>query len=143
MNDEERLEEIEELIAKLAEESLDALIVVEGRKDLHALRSMGVKGEIKMVNVGNAIFNLCEEISAKHERVIILTDWDARGGRLCCALQDGLKACGVIPDIEFRARLAMLTKKGIKDVEGLPGVISFLERRIGGMGRGAERGKAQ
>ncbi|MDX1534551.1 MAG: hypothetical protein R3291_02910, partial [Thermoplasmata archaeon] len=51
--------------------------------------------------------------------VLILTDWDRRGGQLSRLLREALAANDVRANTEIRARLARLCKKEVKDVEGL------------------------
>lgn len=75
------------------------------------------------------LFNFCEQVSKNHRSVIVLTDWDARGGTLCRRLREGLEANGVKPNLEHRQRIAVLCKKDVKDVEGLPNYIVTLTRR--------------
>ncbi len=94
-------------------------VIVEGRKDERSLRAIGLTGTVLRLNKGISIFRTCENISKEHDKVILLTDWDRRGGQLSRMLREGLEANGVRYDENIRAKLAMLTKKDIKDVESL------------------------
>ncbi len=118
-----RLEERYELVLKtiedLKEASLAAPVIVEGKNDRKALRSMGIRGNIVRLNDGSPIFRTCEEVSRQHSSAVILTDWDQRGGQLCRLLREGLAANGVRYDADIRSRLARLCRKEVKDVEGL------------------------
>ncbi len=116
---EERLEEVRKLISELIRHSSELPIIVEGQKDERALRDLGVEGIIVRLNVGDSVFKTCEDLSRTHRKVILLTDWDRRGGHLAKLLREGLEANGVQYDDEIRAKLAVLTKKDIKDVESL------------------------
>lgn len=116
---EERHEMVLETLEDLREASLQAPVVVEGKNDEEALRSLEVTGEIVTVNGGSSIFGLCETLARDHPTVIILTDWDRRGGQLCRLLREGLAANDVRYNAEIRGRLARLCRKDIKDVEGL------------------------
>lgn len=119
MNADERFEELERVIADLAEKNDEAAIIVEGERDVRALRALGVSGRIVTLHRGVSVLHLCERLAADHRPVVILTDWDVRGGQLARLLRDGLAANGVPYDDEFRARLAALTAKEIKAVEDL------------------------
>lgn len=117
--------DLEKVLEDLTERNGHAPIIVEGEYDRRALRSLGVSGNVRMVNEGSSVFGLCESIAADHREAIILTDWDVRGGRLARQLRDGLAANGVRFNEEIRARLARLCRKDITEVESLPG---FVER---------------
>ena len=123
---EDQAEELIIVIARLKEESSSYPVIVEGRKDERALREMGLSGTILRLDSGSSIFNFCERLRGEHDRVIILTDWDRRGGRLARALREGLTANGVSYDDELRKQIAFLVRKEIKDVEGLPKLLSKL-----------------
>jgi 5S rRNA maturation endonuclease (ribonuclease M5) len=126
VEDFERLEELDKLLVDLAEASLAIPIIVEGKRDTKALRALGIEGTILELNVGKGVVDFCEGVSREHRKVILLTDWDAKGGTLFRALADGLKSLGVNVDGDFRRELARLSKKGAKDVEGVPGFILWL-----------------
>lgn len=131
MKDRERLEEFLKIIDELTELNLEVPVIVEGKKDVKALRALGLKGDIFTLNHGIPIFNLCEEIAMKNRKVIILTDWDSRGGRLAKALREGFRANAVAYDDKLRARLVRICKKEGKDVEALPTLLEALRKRIG------------
>lgn len=107
--------------------NLQLPVIVEGESDVKALRMLGLEGTVLPMNIGQPIFNLCEEISRRHTKVIILTDWDRKGEQLARLLQEGLKANDVKFNTDIRARLAFLCRKETKDVEGLVGTIQRLK----------------
>lgn len=125
MDYEELHEDLERILDELMEKNRTAPIIVEGEYDRRALRALGVGGDIRAVNRGTSVLALCESLAADHREAIILTDWDVRGGRIARQLRDTLEACGVRYDDTLRARLAVLCRKDIKDVESLHG---FVER---------------
>ena len=118
-------EDLQRVLEDLIEKNRDVPIIVEGEYDRRALHELGVLGDIRILNRGNSILGLCEAITREHREAIILTDWDVRGGRLARNLRDALTACGVRYDDELRARLTILCRKDIKDVESLH---RFVER---------------
>jgi 5S rRNA maturation endonuclease (ribonuclease M5) len=121
------VERIEKVIAELIALNEDVPVIVEGGADVRALRELGLKGIIIHINVGQPLFNLCEDISRKYTEVIILTDWDRKGGHISRVLQEDLKANDVKFNTDIRARLSYLCRKETKDVEGLVGTIQRLK----------------
>ncbi len=112
-------EDLDKVLDDLIEKNRSVPIIVEGEYDRRALRKLGVLGDIRVLNRGNSILALCEGVAREHREAIILTDWDVRGGRLARNLRDALTANGVRYDDELRARLTILCRKDIKDVESL------------------------
>jgi len=127
---EELFEKIEKVLIELRAINVDVPIIVEGESDVKALRALGLKGEIIQINRGQSLFNFCEEIARKHAKVVLLTDWDRKGGHLCRLLSEGLKANDVQFNTEIRAKLAGYCKKETKDVEGLFGCVYRLKNQI-------------
>jgi len=123
----ELVEKIEKVIAELVTLNDVIPVIVEGGSDIRALRELGLRGTIININVGQSLFNLCEEIARKYTDVIILTDWDRKGGHISRVLQEGLKANSVKFNTDIRARLAYLCRKETKDVEGLAGALKRLK----------------
>ena len=128
MRYEEILESLQKALDELQEGNLTTPVIVEGEKDAKSLRRLGLTGAVLTVNSGLSLFNFCEDISRKHETVIVLTDWDSRGGTLCRRLKEGLVANGVRPNLEHRQKIAVLCRKDVKDVEGLPNYLLTLEK---------------
>ncbi len=129
-------EDLERVLDDLTERNRTAPIIVEGEWDRKSLRSLGVAGEIRVANRGTSLLALCEAIAREHLEAIILTDWDVRGGRIARQLRDALEACGVRYDDELRARLTVLCRKDIKDVESLH---RFVERVADLAGHGSQQ----
>lgn len=122
----ETLEELEELLRQLKERPEDAVILVEGRKDRAALACLGIGGEIVQVQDAGGIFGVAEGLARNGQEAIVLTDWDRKGGQLAELLRNALKANGVRYDDSIRARMSMLCKKEIKDIESLPAFMAYL-----------------
>lgn len=127
METKELLEEISKVIEELKNENQQLPVIVEGEYDVKALRALGLEGIVLPVNIGQPIFNFCEDISRHYKKVIILTDWDKKGDHLAKLLQEGLKANAVKFNTDIRARLAYLCRKETKDVEGLVGTLKRLK----------------
>ena len=112
-------EDLDRVLDDLIEKNRSVPIIVEGEYDRRALYELGVRGDIRVLNRGNSVLALCETIAREHREAIILTDWDVRGGRFARHLRDALTASGVRYDDQLRARLTILCRKDIKDVESL------------------------
>lgn len=112
-------EGLQRVLEDLIEKNRGVPIIVEGEYDRRALTQLGVLGDIRVLNRGNSVLALCEDIAREYREAIILTDWDVRGGRIARHLRDCLTANGVRYDDDLRARLTILCRKDIKDVESL------------------------
>ncbi len=112
-------EDLERVLDDLIEKNRSVPVIVEGEYDRRALEQLGVVGDIRVLNRGNSVLALCESIARQYREAIILTDWDVRGGRIARHLRDALTATGVRYDDQLRARLTILCRKDIKDVESL------------------------
>lgn len=122
----ERLADVEETLKGLIETNISIPIIVEGGNDVKALRALGVNGEILKLNIGDSILQTCANIGKRYREVIILTDWDYKGGVLARQLKEKLGANGIKSNTDIRARFAVLCKKEIKDVQALEKYISKL-----------------
>jgi len=121
------LEEIEKNIDELKIENERMPIIVEGKKDVAALRLLGCSGVIITVNKGVSLTEFCDRIAQTYNTVILLTDWDRKGGSLCKRMMRLLKG-RVIYNTTYRdifAKYAMTRK-----VEGLPSWIETMKHQI-------------
>ena len=139
--DEEVYQDLVALIADLTEANLEVPVIVEGERDVRSLRALGLAGEILPLNSGVSKFHLAESYARRHSRAIILTDWDRRGGQLCRLLMGAFEANQVRVDVDLRARLTLLTRKDIKDVESLATHVERLSRQADGGWHGKESKK--
>ncbi len=113
------LEALEELIASLIDASCQgAAVIVEGKRDLQALRALGLPGPVILASRRPAL-HLAEDAARSYSQIILLTDWDRKGDEMCKTIEFHLRCVGSRPDKEIRSRLGKLVKKEIKDVESL------------------------
>lgn len=126
----QRLEEVEALLEDLVLDNESFPVLVEGEKDEAALRALGLGGEIIRVKGAVAVFNVVEQLAARHRKVILLVDWDRGGGHLARLLLDALAACGVRCDETYRRALARATKKELVHVEGLDRYVGNLRLAV-------------
>ena len=103
-------------------------IIVEGKKDVIALKTMGFTGPIEQVNRGwdqsRLVTYLFETYGSLNETdqgtsVILLMDWDRTGGRLQRKIGERLQAFGMRIDNETRMELVRAMKPEGRTVEGL------------------------
>jgi 5S rRNA maturation endonuclease (ribonuclease M5) len=122
----ERAERLREVLELLEDANRRVPVIVEGKRDAHALRKLGLKGEILILHNGKGLYEFCEEIAERFRKVIVLFDWDNKGESLCRTVTDHLEGhCEEFSD--FRGILKILCQKDIKDIEGIPKLLTRLE----------------
>lgn len=126
MTYENSLEELEKVLQELREDNKSIPILIEGEKDKEALRKLNVNGKIIHFNVGMSISNFCDMIARKYKKIILLTDWDKKGGYLCSMIKKNLES-RVTCNIKYRERLAK--RSTIRTIEGLPSWITTLKTK--------------
>ncbi|MEM4262854.1 MAG: toprim domain-containing protein [Thermoplasmata archaeon] len=126
----ERLEMLEEMIEELERRSASEPIIVEGPRDVRAMRELGITGIVKSINTGNSLVNFCAALAAEHDRFIIMTDWDRKGGHIAQLLRKGFEAADAKYDDALRRKIANLTKKELKDIEGFPAYLDRLRKSV-------------
>ena len=127
MDDLEILEELEEILNELQEENKTVPIIVEGEKDITALRKLEMTGEIIRFNKGQSVSDFCDTIAQKYQKIILLTDWDWRGGRLGSSIKKHLEN-RVECNISYRQLFAQ--RCTCRTVEGIPSWLQTLRRKI-------------
>jgi 5S rRNA maturation endonuclease (ribonuclease M5) len=124
--DSERAERLREILEELDEVNREIPVVVEGKKDASALRSLGLSGEIITLHNGQNIYDFCETLTRRHRQIVLLLDWDRKGEELTRLLSSHL--AGHWEEFStFRDILKILCQKEIKDIEGIPSLLKRLE----------------
>jgi len=122
----ERAERLHEVIEALCEVNKRFPVVVEGKKDMQALRKLGLSGDIIPLHNGRGIYDFSEELAERFSKVVLLLDWDTKGETLFTSLKENLhghwEAYGA-----FRELLRMICQKDIKDIESIPALLLRLE----------------
>ena len=126
MDYEKSLEEIEKTLQELREENKTVPIIVEGNKDIEALRKLGIAGEIIGFNQGLSIPDFCDMIAKRYNHIILLTDWDRKGGYLCSTIKKNLES-RVECNTKYREIFAINSM--IRTVEGLPSWIDTIKKK--------------
>lgn len=108
----------------LAEASEDAVILVEGRRDMDSLAALGCRGTLVPLNQGEPLFRVCEAVAGLGSPTIVLTDWDRRGDILFTQVAASLQACGCRVDATYRERIRANVNGDLKDVESLAAYVA-------------------
>ena len=129
----EKEEKIKQVIDSLQDKSAKGiLILVEGKKDLEALRTLGVQGLIMSVKTGGKSFSdvvyTLEE--AKVTKVVLMLDFDRRGKEGTKRLKQDLERAKITPILEFWRELSGLVSREIQCVESLPVYLGTLNSKI-------------
>jgi 5S rRNA maturation endonuclease (ribonuclease M5) len=129
MDDLQILEQLDELLSELREENKTVPIIVEGEKDIIALRKLEMTGEIIRFNTGHSVSDFCDAIAQKYQKIILLTDWDWRGGKLGSSIKKHLEN-RVECNITFRQMIAH--RCTCRTVEGIPSWLQTFRNKVQG-----------
>ena len=133
--DEERREALEDLRRLLQEaEESGEIILVEGIRDLEALRALGYGGEVELYSQHRLLeIDLVEGFAESMKTILILTDFDEEGRRLYRRLSRHLELRGVRVDRRLRREFGrLMALLGVHAVEALDDVAESLDSRIRG-----------
>jgi len=120
-------EDLEKVILELKEENEKIPIIVEGDKDIEALHKLDITGKIISINIGMSLPNFCDVISRSFKEIILLTDWDKKGGFLCHTILKNLEG-RVLCNTKYREFFAKNTMT--REVEGLPSWIQKIKEKL-------------
>jgi len=127
-------ERLSKLLEKLATEAAKGIpIIVEGQKDVSALRQLNVAGSfVSSKTSGKSFLDILTEIeNQKVREVILLLDFDRRGAEWTHRLKQHLEKTKIKPNLNFWNQLYGLVGRDLKDIEGLPAYLETLKKRIG------------
>ena len=130
----EKEEKIQQVLEDLREQSKNGIpILVEGKKDVEALRALGVEGNIITVKTGGKSFlDVVSELEqAKVSEVVLMLDFDRRGKQGTNRLRKNFEHSGVKVNLEFWRALLRLVGKDLQGVEGLDAYLAKLQTKIG------------
>jgi len=128
----ERQEKIQHILTELCEESAKGTpTVVEGKKDVEALRGVGIAGAVLTVKTSGKSFTeaLHEIEQTGAAEVILLLDFDRRGKQGTSRLKENLERAGVKPNLRFWRALSALAGKEIQCIESLTSYLQTLEKK--------------
>lgn len=117
------LRELEALLSELP--ILVDVIVIEGLRDVKALRSLGFKGKVEVLNrTGINDFDLSEELATKYSRILLLLDYDEEGLNLYNHFTQLLERKGVKVEYGLRMEVGRLMAAiGVYAIESLDNVL--------------------
>jgi 5S rRNA maturation endonuclease (ribonuclease M5) len=130
----EKEERIQQVLERLVQESSEGTpIIVEGKKDIETLRTLGIQGEIMSAKTGGkSRLDVISEIEKKQSReVVLLLDFDRRGREWTTILKQHLEKTEIKPNLDFWNDLKRLVGRELKDIEGLAAYMQTLKKRIG------------
>jgi 5S rRNA maturation endonuclease (ribonuclease M5) len=130
----EKEEKILQILNVLAEESAKGTpIIVEGKKDVKALRALGMEGTLISVKTGGKSFlaAVSEIEKMGTSEVIIFLDFDRRGKEGTKRLKQSLERVKIKPNVKFWRELSALVGKEIQCVESLTAYLGTLRTKIG------------
>ncbi len=125
-----KYEKLDQTIGELAEESANGtLIVVEGKKDQQALRSLEILGPILTAKTGGKTFaQTAQEIAESNPKeVILLLDFDRRGKEGINRLKQDLEKAKITPNLKFWQDLSTLLKNDVQCIESIPAYLQTLQ----------------
>jgi len=126
-------EKIFKILTSLSEESLNGTpIIVEGKKDVIALRMFGVKGIIITVKTkGKSFLDVISEIQKTNvSEIILFLDFDKRGKEATKCLQKNLEHLKIRYNLTFWRELHNLTRKELQYIESLPVYLGNIHKKI-------------
>jgi 2,5-diamino-6-(ribosylamino)-4(3H)-pyrimidinone 5'-phosphate reductase len=129
---EDKLEKIQQIIAKLSEESTKGTpIVVEGKKDCQTLRELGVTGRILTVKTGGKSFlqAIAEIELFCASEVILLLDFDRRGKEGTALLKLNLERAKITVNTRFWRDLQALAGREIQSIESFSAYLLTLQEK--------------
>ncbi len=108
-------------------------IIVEGKKDVEALRCLGVEGEIITAKTGGKSFlDVVSEVEqAGTAEVVLFLDFDRRGREGTKCLKQGFERVKIKADVGLWRALLGLVGKEVQCIEGLAAYLETLRVRIG------------
>jgi len=126
-------EKIFKILTSLSEESLNGTpIIVEGKKDVIALRMLGIKGIIITVKTkGKSFLDVISEIQKTNvSEIILFLDFDKRGKEATKCLQKNLEHLKIRYNLTFWRELHNLTRKELQYIESLPVYLGNIHKKI-------------
>ena len=129
----EKQEKILQILNALAEESGKGTpIIVEGKKDAEALRSLGVEGNVITAKTGGKSFlDVVSEIEqTEAAEAVLLLDFDRRGKQGTQRLKQSLEHAKIKPNMTFWRELSALLGKEVQCIESLIAYMETLQDKI-------------
>lgn len=106
-----------DLLKKMIEDlnKEEAILIVEGKNDIKALKSFGFRGNIMEYRQSLELLNKEENI----RKIILLMDFDKEGKRICEKLYNLLSIKGYKVDLHYWRKMNELKKYGLYEIEDI------------------------
>ena len=122
--DERRFQEFEEFLRGFVKELNDisqegGAVLVEGKRDVAALRGIGYSGPIFSVSILTSSPASRQELRGGVRQMVILTDLDTEGRRLASRYVRFLAREGVPSSLDQRKRLSRASRRVFLQIENL------------------------
>ncbi len=118
------------LLEQLRVDSPDFVVIVEGEKDVRALRALGIS-RIAMLNRYGGVQELCDALAERGvKRAVILTDFDRTGIALARKIRDALHADGISVDDRLRRKIHETFK--VRYIERLHRIVESIRGECNG-----------
>jgi 5S rRNA maturation endonuclease (ribonuclease M5) len=130
----EKEEKILQILGALVDDSAKGTpIVVEGKKDVEALRALGVEGTVVTAKTGGKSFlDVISELEQTGAvEAILFLDFDRRGREGTKLLKRNLERAKIKPNGKFWHELSALIGKEIQCVESLTAYLETLRKKAG------------
>ncbi len=131
----DRLEKIQQIIAKLAEEAAKGKpVIVEGKKDAAALAELGVNGDVLTLKTGGKSFlQTITTIEGSGAReVILFLDFDRRGDEATAHLKRELERLRIKANARLWSELRSLVSRDLQCIESLPSYLATVQQKAAG-----------
>jgi 5S rRNA maturation endonuclease (ribonuclease M5) len=127
----DRLEKVQQTIAKLVETAKCKPVIVEGRKDAEALVELGVDGTVLTLKTGGkSFFDFIQQIEELNPtEVILLLDYDRRGNEGTKRLQQELERLKIKVNVRFWIEIHTLVGHEVQCIESLPAYLDTLQQK--------------
>ena len=120
------LERLTHLLEEL--ETLVDVVIVEGSRDLEALRKLGFRGEVSLFSqAGVPDADFIDTISREHGSVVVLTDFDDEGRKIDLALSEGFERRGLRVEKGLRREMGrIMAAIGVYAIESLDNILDCI-----------------
>jgi 5S rRNA maturation endonuclease (ribonuclease M5) len=110
------IKNIDDFVLSLnAESNQNAIVIVEGKRDIEALYYLGYKGNIKAYHHYRGTTNFVDQCAVNYRKLILLMDSDNKGKIITKKILSQLN--GRIIDLNYKKKLLQITKGRIKKIE--------------------------
>ncbi len=110
-----RFRDFREWVRELRERSREFIVLVEGKRDVLALRKYGIRNIMDLS--GKRFADIPDMLEGKTRGVILLFDLDDAGERINSNMKDILSSQGFKVDEDFREYLREIGVENVEDIK--------------------------